>query len=161
MIINKVFSGCSLKSNGTFFIIVLLSLFLLSACADKSRPVIKEQFEPGVFSVEHATELYGEPDAVMKQGDGRIRHSWIYHEEYKYRDRYYYVREGPFREKRIIPGNFVRNYCFFSIFTDDDGTVLGTNWDGNACDQMAKVHSFKTKVNSLPDKDSVIEVPVQ
>ena len=91
----------------------------------------------------------------MEQADGLIRHSWVYYDERKTRDRIYYYHEGgsPFREERVIKGKTYINYCYFNIFTDKDGVVKGTDWNGNACDRLQEVKQTRRKTNLLPEKE--------
>lgn len=149
-----------------FFHLVRLGVLVVLACLcfacarnDNIRTV-KAQYSPGIFSVEEAVAAYGDPDGVVEQADGLIRHSWIYHDEYKTRDRVYYYHErgSPFREERVIKGRTYQNYCFFNIFTDKDGVVKGTSWDGNACERMREVKQTRRKTNSLPAEQSRLQL---
>ena len=135
--------------------ILVFACSLLACARNDGVRTVKSQYSPGVFSVEDATAAYGEADAVVEQADGLIRHSWVYYEEHKTRDRIYYYHEGgsPFREERVIKGRTYRHYCYFNILTDKDGVVKGTNWDGNACDRLKEVKQTRRKTNLLPEKE--------
>lgn len=144
-------------------ILLMCMVFIVSSlgCSQSQNVrTIKHQYAPGVFSVEEAVEVYGEPDGIVKQGDGLTRYSWIYHEEYQTPDRvyYYHERHSPFREERVIKGKRYQQYCFFNIYTDDMGVVKGISWDGNACERMKEVKQTRRKTNLLPEKESMLHL---
>ena len=139
---------------------MVFTLSFLGCSQSQNVRTIKQQYASGVFSVEEATEVYGEPDGVVKQGDGLTRHSWVYHEEHQTPDRVYYFRQRDslFSEERVIKGKRYQHYCFFNIYTDDMGVVKGTSWDGNACDRLKEVKQTRSKTNLLPEKESMLHL---
>lgn len=141
-------------------LLCLCCCILFAACSRGNVRTVPYQYSPGVFSVEEAIEAYGEPDGVVTQGDGLVRYSWIYHDEYRTPDRVYYYRErgSYFREEVVVKGKTFQNYCFFNIYTDDKGVVKNTSWEGNACERMREVKQTRRKTNSLPDKSRVLSV---
>ena len=141
---------------------LLLFLFVISSLAacgtsDGRKVIAASEANRGflAYSVEDATARLGPPDSTVVQGDGLVRHSWVYRNEIYTPERevrMIFSRENSFPSDRIrvIPEKTVVEYCFFNIFTDAAGIMKDITQEGNACHLLVQSRQAGYRVNSIP-----------
>ena len=154
-----------MKHHNFIKIFLLLFLFLVSGLAacgtsDGRKVISASDANRGflAYSVEDATARLGSPDSRVVQGDGLVRHSWVYRNEIYTPERevsMIFSREHSFFSDRVrvIPEKTVIEYCFFNIFTDADGVMKDITQEGNACHLLLQSRQAGHRVNSIPQTE--------
>ena len=141
--------------------LLMLSFLLacLSACgANDGRKVIPASDANKGFlalSVEDATARLGPPDSKVVQGDGLVRHTWVFRRETVIPERtvrLVFSRENSFPSDRYrtIPEKTEIEYCNFAIFTNDEGIMKDITQEGNACHLLVQSRQAGFRVNGIP-----------
>ena len=143
-------------------LLVFFSVYGLTGCGAKDGRRVISASEANrnylAYSVEDARERLGPPDSVVTQGDGLIRHTWVYHNEIVTPERIVFVHFGGSREIygdrfRVIPESRRIEYCIFNIFTDSNDIMKNISQEGNACPLLLQSRQAGFTVNSLPRQE--------